>query len=39
VYSVREEEKKMLPNGRRIYQEGLKTEMILLAIEDVTGKM
>lgn len=30
--------KKMLLNGRRIYQEGLEAETILLAIEDVTGK-
>jgi two-component system CheB/CheR fusion protein len=30
--------KKMLLNARRIYQEGLGTEMILLAMEDMTGK-
>ncbi|HSB34674.1 MAG TPA: chemotaxis protein CheB [Nitrospirota bacterium] len=30
--------KNMLLNARRIYREGFKTETILLAIEDVTGK-
>ncbi len=30
--------KKMLLNARRVRQEGLKTDMILLAFEDVTGK-
>ncbi|RJQ43349.1 MAG: PAS domain-containing protein [Nitrospiraceae bacterium] len=30
--------RKMLLNARKIYQKGNKTEMILLAIEDVTGK-
>jgi two-component system CheB/CheR fusion protein len=30
--------KKMLLNARRVHQEGLETETILLAMEDVTGK-